>query len=249
MVEYSATKYNMEFDLRTYRINKNYPIIFNRVNWNEVESNMKNLCEFQKEQNIVIPETFRPLNPGNDPEGRYNNFYKKIDEILYEDPKKRELIGSYRNSEKRSSYDDVYEFIKNYPEWNKLVFYDKNYNNIYDEFLTIHQKNYPIKFNKINWKYVDQIISKLYKLTVNEEKPIIPYVLFMFKPKGMSETYYNISYKIYKFYESEAEKGNKNFEEWKYYEDNAQRNGYDNFYEFIMAYPEFSDIVYFDPGK
>lgn len=249
MVGYSATKYNMESDLRVWRINDNYPITFNRVNWREVEANMENLCKFQKEHNIIVPETFRPFNPGNDPQEIYNKFYKNIDKILYQDPEKSKLIGPYRTSKKRSTYDDVYEFIQQYPEWNKLVFYDKNYNDIYDEFLTIHQKNYPELFNRINWEYVDQIIDKLYDLTRFEEKPIIPYVLFMFKPVGMSKNYYKISSKIYEYYESEAEKGNKNFEKWKYYEDSAQRNGYDNFYKFIINYPEFSDIVYFDPDK
>lgn len=249
MVQYSVIKNSMELNLRRLRINKDYPILFNRVNWKEVEANMENLCEFQRENDRYLPITFRPPYPGNDPDEIYPKFNMKIDNIMYDDPKKSKLVGLYNTSEKLGSYDDVYEFLQKYPEWKKLVFYDRNPNDIYDEFLTIHQKNYPIKFNKINWKFIDQNIDKLYDLTLYEEKPIIPYVLFMFKPEGMSKNYYEISSKIYEYYELEAEKGNKNFEKWEYFDDDASINSYDTVYEFIMAYPEFSDIVYFDPDK
>lgn len=74
----------------------------------------------------------------------------------------------------------------------------------------------------------------------------------MFSPggiSGMNENYEKIATKIYEYYDSEEEKGNKLFEKWTYEYSTKDGYNYDSMYEFIMDYPEFKDIVYFDPDK
>ncbi len=127
------------------RITKNYPILFNRVNWQILEENMEELIEFQKQHDdILLPITFRPFIVSNDPEGIYETYTRKVIEAIM-----KTCPGNwspYRRDPKSGTYDDVYEFIQKYPEWKKLVYYDENLNNIYNEFLTIHiDKNTTIR--------------------------------------------------------------------------------------------------------
>lgn len=239
MVGYSIQKCSKEKYLQR-RINKDYPILFNRVNWQILEENMENLVEFQKQHERILPITFRPYNVENDPEGIYESFKNEIIEAIFS--RRPNNWRTYRRDPKQDSYDDVYEFIQQYPEWGKLVYYTKNPDNIYDDILTVQCKDYPIIFNRFDWNIIDQKMNELYQLVLKEKKPILPSILFMYTPSNMSENYRNISNKIYEFYKSEEEKGNKNFENWTY----TKRYDYDSVYEFIMAYPEFSDIVFFD---
>ncbi|PAV07608.1 hypothetical protein [Methanosphaera cuniculi] len=242
MVGYSDMKLDMELYLRR-RINKEYPILFNRVNWQVLEENMDNLVEFQKQHERILPLNFRPNLVENDPKGIYELFSKKIIEAIFS--RKSNYWQVYRHDPNSGYYDDVYEFIQEFPEWSKLVYYDEDPYNPYDDILTIQYKDYPILFNRFNWQYISQNIRKLYQLTLNEKKPVIPPILFMYDIciKNMSENYKNISDKIYEYYESEEEKGNEYFKNWD------KKYDYDSVYEFIMTYPEFKDIVYFDPDK
>lgn len=236
MSEYSTKKNRLERHMRE-RLNPDYPILFNRINWDEVDNSIDELCEFQRENDYLIPMILLYYPPLHD----------KIYPILQEENKTLYFIGKKRAKD-AVTYDSMYEFIQLFPQFEKLVFYDEDPNYIYDELLTIHRKDYPILFNRINWKYVDQIIDKLYELHLLEKKPIIPDNLFMFEPEGMSENYQRKTHKIANYYLSEAENGNKLFEDWCYKDDNKLCN-YDSMYEFIMEYPEFKDIVYFDPDK
>lgn len=240
MGEYSTKKNRLEKCIRE-RLNSDYPILFNRINWDEVDNSIDELCEFQRENNYIISMVLMYYPP----------LYDKIHQIIIEEDKIPQFIVK-RHGRDALTYDSMYEFIQLFPQFEKFVFYDEDPNYIYDEFLTIHRKDYPILFNRINWKYVDQNIDKLYNLTKTEAKPIIPPILFMFSPggiSGMNENYEKIATKIYEYYDSEEEKGNKLFEKWTYEYSTKDGYNYDSMYEFIMDYPEFKDIVYFDPDK
>lgn len=245
MVGYSIEKCSKEVCLQR-RINKEYPVLFNRVNWQVLEENMDNLVEFQKQHERVLPLNFRPDLVRNDPKGIYELFSKKIIEAIFS--RKSNYWQVYRHDPNSGYYDDVYEFIQEFPEWSKLVYYDENPNSPYDDLLTVRFKDYPLLFNKFNWDIIDQRIDELYQLVLKEKKPIIPQILFMFdiSVSNMSENYKNISRKIFEYYESEEEKGNKYFEGWDF---NLKYTDYDFVYEFLVTYPEFKDIVYFDPDK
>uniref|UniRef100_UPI0028060CC0 hypothetical protein n=1 Tax=uncultured Methanosphaera sp. TaxID=262501 RepID=UPI0028060CC0 len=165
MVEYSSTKHSYELDLQK-KINKKYPTLFNRINWQILEENMENLIEFQKQNKRILPLNFRPYDVENDPEGIYESYSRKILEAIMETCPN--LWGPYRRDPKSHTYDDVYEFIQEYPEWSKLVYYDENLNNIHDEFLTIHiDKTLPLEFNRINWQKVDEKIDRIYEIFIN----------------------------------------------------------------------------------
>lgn len=244
MSEYNMKKNDLEKWMRE-RLNPDYPILFNRINWDKVDNSIDELCEFQRQNDYIIPMILFYYKP----------VYNKIYPILQQENKIPEFIGK-RHAKDALTYDSMYEFIQLFPQFKKFVFYDENPNDIYDEFLTIHKKNYPILFNRINWEYVDQNINRLYELLLSEKKPIIPLVLFMESSNGsnrglkeMSENYENTTDKIYEYYHSEEEKGNKLFEEWFSVDDIDNLYSYDSMYEFIMAYPEFRDVVYFDESK
>lgn len=249
MVAYSSEKCMSERQMRK-RINKNYPIVFNRVNWQILEDNMEELIEFQKQHDdMLLPITFRPFRVENDPEGIYETYTRKVIEAIMQTcPKK---WASYGRSLKATTYDYVYEFLQKYPEWKKLVYYDEDLNNIYNEFLTIHiDKTLPIEFNRINWKKVDEKIDRIYEIFTNQkEKITVPKILFLYYPdiEGVSDHYGTIAHEMWEYYRNERfKKKNLVFEE---YDNNQNFNNYDGFYHLIHDYPELSDIVYFDPDK
>ncbi|PAV07606.1 hypothetical protein ASJ82_07990 [Methanosphaera cuniculi] len=233
------------------KINKNYPILFNRINWQILEENMEELFEFQKQHDdILIPENFRPFNVENDPEGIYEKYVKKIIKTIMQTCRKK--WGPYRRDPKSNTYDDVYEFLQKYPEWEKLVYYDENLNDIYDEYLTIRiDKTLPVKFNRINWKKVDEKIDRIYEIFINQkEKITVPDILFIDyrELKEVSNHYKTISQEIWEYYFNERfEKKNPVLHEYGW--NNSGFRNYDGFYYFIKDYPELGDIVYFDPDK
>lgn len=237
---YSIEKYGNEHDLRQKRINIDYPILFNRINWDLIEENMGALCKFQQEHNDILPRVFFTR----------KKWAEKIIPILEEDHEKIMDVIVRKHSNKFMSYDSVYEFLQKYPEWNKLVFYDENSNDIYDEFLTTHiDKSLPIEFNRINWEKVDEKIDRIYEIFMNQkEKITVPFILFLDPGlKGLSEHYITVSLEIFEYYDEEYfTKNNPLVIE---YDDNQKYDNYDGFYHFIKDYPELSDIVYFDPSK
>lgn len=250
MVDYSTKKYIKEIQMRK-KINKNYPILFNRINWQILEENMEELIEFQKQHDdILIPENFRPFNVENDPEEIYETYTRKVIEAIMQTCRKK--WGPYRRDPKSNTYDDVYEFLQKYPEWKKLVYYDENLNDIYDEYLTIRiDKNLPVEFNRINWKKVDEKIDKIYEIFMNQkEKITVPEILFIDyrELEGVSNHYRTIADKMWEYYFDERfENKNPVFHEYGWNNDGFRN--YDGFYHFIKDYPDLSDIVYFDPDK
>ena len=164
----------------------------------------------------------------------------------------RKKWGPYRRDPKSNTYDDVYEFLQKYPEWEKLVYYDENLNDIYDEYLTIRiDKTLPVKFNRINWKKVDEKIDRIYEIFINQkEKITVPDILFIDyrELKEVSNHYKTISQEIWEYYFNERfEKKNPVLHEYGW--NNSGFRNYDGFYYFIKDYPELGDIVYFDPDK
>lgn len=238
MVAYSKRKFRSEIQLRRNLINIDYPILFNRINWNMIEENIDDLCEFQRNCDDILPPMLFYA----------TRLWTKIYSVITEDPEKMSKALKLRHSNKHTSYDYIYEFIQKYPEWSKLVYYDENPADIYDEFLTIHiDKTLPLEFNRINWKKVDQKIDKIYEIMINQERKTVPSILYMRSGKGLSEHYKIISLKMWEYYDEEYfTKSNPIFAE---YENNSNFDNYDGFYYFIKDYPELSDIVYFDPDK
>lgn len=239
-MSYNKSKYDSECNLRNNIINNNYPILFNRINWDMIEENIDDLCEFQRNCDDILPPMLFYA----------TRLWTKIYSVIAEDPEKMSKALKLRHSNKHTSYDYIYEFIQKYPEWSKLVYYDENPADIYDEFLTIYiDKTLPLEFNRINWKKVDQKIDKIYEIMINQEKKTIPTILFISSQNSgvLSENYEIISTKMGKYYIQEYfEKRNPAFNG---YESNQKYNTYDGFYHLIHDYPELSDIVYFDPDK
>lgn len=227
------------------QINKEYPILFNRINWDIIDTNINEIIQFQKTHTDTIPPLLLEDEKIN----------KKITPHIPNNKTNTEKL-KLKNTKKSLSYDNMYEFIQKYPEFSKYLYYEETPNGLYDKYLTIQYENYPITFNRINWQYVDEVIDKLYELTCNEKRPVIPPILFIFRNtiKQMSENYQNTAYKIYEYYNKEQYNNNRHFKFWAYYEYDInkqwiERNDYDTMYEFIQKYPEFSNVVYFDYSK
>lgn len=232
-------KCEYELRMRENIINTEYPIIFNRINWDKIEDEMMNLVKFQKQTNTIIPYLFHPVNLND----KYDEFWNYLNQITWDDDLLFLEHQLYLNSNKRYTYDEVYEFITENPQWEDLVYYQKDPNLIYDDFLEEMSGNYPFRFNHINWKYIDSIIDDLYNYQIGEDKPLIPWLIFMKEPENMSQNYYNKAYKIFEYYEKKEDEGCLEFQD---YYNNVSENSYDKFYEFIKQHPQWSKIVYRD---